>query len=349
MTVALAPKLTTPDRKAWALVVGLAALWVLLYRTILPFWNWVVYNLAGLNASTQLGSGVHFFLYDTSKILLLLSGMIFVISTAQTFITVERTRAMLTGRRAGLGNALAAILGVITPFCSCSSIPVFMGFVAAGVPLGITLTFLISSPLISEVAAIMLLGLFGWKIAGLYVLSGLIISMLGGWLLGSLHLEKYLDETVTSTKLGKLRLKEKAPTWTERFQAAGEEVKAIILKVWPYLLIGIGVGAFIHGWVPANFFERYAGPHNPFAVIVAVLVGVPLYANAAGLLPLIGALHEKGLAMGTLLAFMMATIALSVPELILLRRVMKPRLLAIYVAVVTVGIIFTGYLFNAVL
>lgn len=337
------------DRRAWALVIGAAALWAVLYRALLPFWNWVVFNLLRLDPQTQLGSGVHFFLYDTTKILLLLAGIIFIISTAQTFITVEKTRAMLTGRRAGLGNALAAILGVVTPFCSCSSIPVFMGFVAAGVPLGITLTFLISSPLISEVAAIMLYSLFGWKIAGLYVLSGLSIAMLGGWVLGRLHMEKYLDETVTRTKLGHLQFQETPPTWRERFEAALGEVKTIIGKVWPYLLVGIGIGALIHGWVPQNFFVKYAGPDNPLAVPVAVLLGVPLYSNAAGLLPLIGALHEKGLAMGTLLAFMMAVIALSVPELILLRRVMKPRLLGTYVAVVTAGIIFTGLLFNAIL
>jgi uncharacterized membrane protein YraQ (UPF0718 family) len=245
---------------------------------------------------------------------------------------------------------MAAGLGVVTPFCSCSAVPAFIGFVAAGVPLGVTLSFLIASPLVNEVAVVLLYGLFGLKIAALYVVSGLLIAVTAGWLLGRLRLERYVEGFVFQTTLrGRPVPAGVTLSWADRMRLGREEVTTILRKIWPYLLAGITLGAAIHGWVPAAFFARYAGPDNPFAPLVAVALGVPLYSNAAGILPLIEALHAKGLAMGTLLAFMMSTVALSLPEMILLRRVLKPQLLAVFVAVVATAILATGYLFNAIL
>ncbi|MDT7919975.1 MAG: permease [Meiothermus sp.] len=331
--------------------LGLAALaWVVLYRSILPFWDWVVYQVLGLAAETRLGEAVHFFLYDTSKILLLLCAIIFVVAVIRSFFSVERTRALLGGRRLGVGNLLAAVLGVVTPFCSCSAVPAFIGFVSAGVPLGITLTFLIASPMVNEVALVLLYGLFGWQIAALYLVSGLTLAVVAGLVLGRMGLERYVEPFVYQTKVGKTSLDPALGlSWEQRFEVGLAEVRNILGKIWPYLLLGIGLGAVIHGWVPADLFVRYAGANNPLAVPVAVLLGIPLYSNAAGILPLIEVLYQKGIPMGTLLSFMMAVVALSLPEMILLRRVLKPRLIVIWVSVVGMGIILTGYLFNAVL
>ena len=331
--------------------LGLAALaWVVLYRSILPFWDWVVYQVLGLAAETRLGEAIHFFLYDTSKILLLLCAIIFVVAVIRSFFSVERTRALLGGRRLGVGNLLAAVLGVVTPFCSCSAVPAFIGFVSAGVPLGITLTFLIASPMVNEVALVLLYGLFGWQIAALYLVSGLTLAVVAGLVLGRMGLERYVEPFVYQTKVGKTSLDPALGlSWEQRFEVGLAEVRNILGKIWPYLLLGIGLGAVIHGWVPADLFVRYAGANNPLAVPVAVLLGIPLYSNAAGILPLIEVLYQKGVPMGTLLSFMMAVVALSLPEMILLRRVLKPRLIVIWVSVVGMGIIFTGYLFNAVL
>lgn len=331
--------------------VGLAALvWVILYRSILPFWDWAVYGLLGLPANSRLGEAVHFFLYDTSKIVLLLCAIIFVVTVLRSFFSLERTRAMLGGRRAGVGNLLAALLGVVTPFCSCSAVPAFIGFVSAGVPLGITLTFLIASPMVNEVALALLYTLFGWKIAALYLVSGLTLAVGAGLVLGQMGLERYVEPFVYQTKMGKTSFDPAlGMRWEERFAVGLAEVRSILAKIWPYLLLGIGLGAAIHGWVPADLFSRYAGPDNPLAVLLAVSLGIPLYSNAAGILPLVEVLHQKGIPMGTLLAFMMAVVALSLPEMILLRQVLKPRLIAIWVAVVGFGIVLTGYLFNAVL
>lgn len=331
--------------------LGLAALaWVVLYRSILPFWDWVVYQVLGLAAETRLGEAVHFFLYDTSKILLLLCAIIFVVAVIRSFFSVERTRALLGGRRLGVGNLLAAVLGVVTPFCSCSAVPAFIGFVSAGVPLGITLTFLIASPMVNEVALVLLYGLFGWQIAALYLVSGLTLAVVAGLVLGRMGLERYVEPFVYQTKVGKTSLDPALGlSWEQRFEVGLAEVRNILGKIWPYLLLGIGLGAVIHGWVPADLFVRYAGASNPLAVPVAVLLGIPLYSSAAGILPLIEVLYQKGVPMGTLLSFMMAVVALSLPEMILLRQVLKPRLIVIWVSVVGMGIILTGYLFNEVL
>jgi uncharacterized membrane protein YraQ (UPF0718 family) len=337
-------------RPLWLL--GAATLgWLALYHLLLPFWNWLLYTVFLLPDDTRWADALHFFLYDSTKILLLLVGIIFAVRILRSFLSIERTRALLGGKREGLGNFAAAGLGVATPFCSCSAVPVFIGFVAAGVPLGVTLSFLIASPMVNEVAIVLLYGLFGFTITALYISSGLLIAIVAGAVLGRMRLERYIEPFVLQAAQqapapGAVEL---PPTWAERIQLGRDEVRSILGRIWPYLLAGIALGAAIHGWVPTDFFARYAGPHNPLAVPFAVVLGVPLYSNAAGVLPLIEALHAKGLAMGTLLAFMMAVVALSLPEMILLRRVLRPQLLGIYIAVVAAGIVATGYLFNAVL
>ncbi len=329
---------------------GAALAWSLLYAANGPVFDWLVYHGLGLSEGTRLADAVHFFLFDSVKLVLLLVAIIFAVTVLRSFFSVERTRALLGGRREGAGNALAAGLGVVTPFCSCSAVPAFIGFVAAGVPLGVTLSFLIASPMVNEIALVMLFGMFGWTVAALYLASGLILAVVAGMILGRLHLEKWVEPFVFETRLGGQVLDpSRQLTWPERVQMGIEEVRTILAKIWPYLLVGIGLGAAIHGWVPQSFFLHYAGPGQPLAVPVAVLLGIPLYSNAAGILPLVEALHAKGLAMGTTLAFMMAVVALSLPEMIILRRVLKPRLIAVYVAVVGTGILATGFLFNAIL
>lgn len=347
--MSLAEHVRTPARRR-LVVAGAAAAWVVLYVGNRPFWDWLVGDVAGLDLASRFGSGVHFFAYDTVKIVLLLSGIILVVTVLRSFVSVERTRALLGGRRAGVGNVMAAGLGVVTPFCSCSAVPAFIGFVAAGVPVGVTLSFLIASPLVNEVAIALLLGLFGVGPTLLYVGSGLVVAVVGGMVLGRMRPERWVEPFVLETRVGGRLVDPSAGlTWDERIQMGVEEVGTILRRIWPYLLVGIGIGAVIHGWAPEGFVERYAGAGNPFAVPVAVLLGVPLYSNAAGILPLVEALHDKGLPMGTLLAFMMAVVALSLPELVLLRRVLKPRLIGLFVGVVATGIVGVGYLFNAVL
>ncbi len=332
---------------AFLAAVGVA---VGLYLALGPFWNWAVYGLAGLPRGTRWADAIHFFCFDSTKILLLLVGIIFVVRILRSFLSIERTRALLGGKREGVGNVLAAGLGVATPFCSCSAVPAFIGFVAVGIPLGVTLSFLIASPLVNEVAVVLLYGMFGFRVAALYIGAGLLLAIVAGFVLGRLRLERHIEpmilEAAAVAPLGAGAAAE--PTWPERVELGREEVRTIVGKVWPYLLVGIALGAAIHGWVPTDFFTRVAGPGNPLAVPVAVLLGLPFYSNAAGTLPLIEAVHAKGMAMGTSLALMMSIVALSLPELILLRRVLKPRLLAVYVGIVAGGIVAIGFLFNAV-
>ena len=340
---------TTPTRR-WVGVGSAALVWLALYEVNLPLWNWVVYDGAGLAPTSRLGSGVQSFFYDSIKIALLLIGIIFLVTVLRSFMSVDRTRALLGGKREGVGNVMAAGLGVITPFCSCSAVPAFIGFVAAGVPLGVTLSFLIASPLVNEVAIGLLFGMFGIGPTLLYVGAGLVIAIVAGFVLGRLKLERWVEPFVFETRLGGQVIDPSVGlTWDDRIQMSVEEVGLILRKIWPYLLVGITLGAVIHGWAPADFFTQYAGAGNPFAVLIAVLIGIPLYSNAAGIMPLVLALHDKGLPMGTLLAFMMAVVALSLPEMILLRRVLKPPLIATFVAVTGVGIVSVGYLFNAVI
>jgi len=350
MTTTTTPDTRSQSIKRWGGLLLAALIWWELYLANQPFWDWLVGGVFGLDLTSRLGSGVQFFFLDTVKIALLLAGIIFIVTVLRSFMSVERTRALLGGKREGIGNVLAAGLGVVTPFCSCSAVPAFIGFVASGIPLGVTMSFLIASPLVNEVAIALLLGLFGIGPTLLYVGAGLVIAILAGYVIGRLKLERWVEPFVFETKLrGKIIDSTAGLTWDDRIQMGIEEVGSILRKIWPYLLVGIGLGAVIHGWAPQDFFARYAGPDNPFAVLIAVVIGVPLYSNAAGILPLIDALYAKGMPMGTLLAFMMATVALSLPEMILLRRVLKPKLIAVFVSVTAVGITAVGYLFNAIL
>ena len=346
----IAEHVPTTRRGQGLSLAALAGLWVLAYWVNGWLWDVLLYDLLRMDPGARLTETVHFFLYDTAKIALLLSGIIFVITIARSYMSIERTRALLGGRREGVGNVMAAGLGVITPFCSCSAVPAFIGFVAAGIPLGVTLSFLIASPLVNEVAIGLLLTLFGWQVTLAYVAAGVSIAVVAGWVLGRLRLERYVEPFVFQTTLGGQVVDSTAGlTFAQRVQMGSEEVVTILRRIWPYLLVGIGLGAVIHGWAPEDLFTQYAGADDPFGVVVAVLIGIPLYSNAAGILPLVEALHDKGLPMGTLLAFMMAVVALSLPEMVLLRRVLKPQLLAVFVAVMGASIIAVGYLFNTLL
>lgn len=338
-------------RQGRGLALGAAAVaWSAAYWLNEQLWDVVFYDLLGMPPGGRLTETLHFFFYDTIKITLLLTGIIFVITVLRSYMSVERTRALLGGRREGVGNVLAAGLGVVTPFCSCSAVPAFIGFVAAGIPVGITMSFLIASPLVNEIAIGLLFSLFGWKVTAAYVAAGVGIAIVAGWVLGRLHAERWVEPFVFETRLGGEVVDPSAGlTFPQRLQMGAEEVVTILRKIWPYLLVGIGVGAVIHGWAPEDFFTRYAGEGSVFGVLVAVGVGIPLYSNAAGILPLVEALYDKGLPMGTLLAFMMSVVALSLPELILLRRVLKPQLLALFVVVMATSITAVGYLFNFLL
>lgn len=309
--------------------------------------EWVTYDVIGIAEGTRVGAAVAFFLYDVPKILLLLAVIVFAVAIVRSFFPPEKTRARLSRTRLFGGNVLAASLGVVTPFCSCSAVPLFIGFVESGVPLGVTFSFLIASPMVNEVALILLFGMFGWRIALLYLMSGLTVAIIGGIAIGKLGLEHLVEEYVYQVKVGETEVVE--PTWRERLIYARDYVKEIVSKVWPYVVGGIAVGAIMHGYIPTDALARYAGADNPFAVPLAVLVGIPLYSNAAGIVPLISVLTEKGVAMGTVLAFMMAVVGLSVPEFIILRKVLKPKLIAIFAGINFVTITAIGYLFNLVI
>jgi uncharacterized membrane protein YraQ (UPF0718 family) len=334
----------------WWRVVLAAGAWIALYLLIEPLSQWIAYGLAGLPRGSHLGDAVAFFFYDVPKILLLLSGMIFVITVVRSFFSPERARRLLSGKRVGLGNVLAATLGIVTPFCSCSAVPLFIGFVESGIPLGVTFSFLIAAPVINEVALILLLGMFGWKVAALYVSSGLTIAIVTGLLMGRMHLERYVEEFVWRMQFRASEDDSGAMSWEHRFTQGRDAVREILQRVWAYVLVGIAVGAGIHGYVPTDALAGYMGKEAAWwSVPLVVLAALPLYSNAAGMAPVLQALVEKGAALGTALAFMMAVVGVSLPETILLRRVLKLRLIAVFVGVVTVAIILTGYLFNAVL
>lgn len=309
--------------------------------------DYIVFSLLGLTPGTRLGEALDFFIYDTIKIFLLLSTIIFVVAVIRSFFTPERTRRLLSHRAEYVGNVLAALLGIVTPFCSCSAVPLFIGFVESGVPLGVTFSFLVSSPMVNEVALILLWGLFGWKISLLYIGTGVTVAILSGIVIGKLRMERWVQDYVYQVKVGAGA--DQQMTWPERIRYARGYTVGLLTKIWPYVLIGVGIGGFIHGYAPENFLLHYAGRDNPLGVLVAVLVGVPLYSNAAGVIPIVQALMEKGMAMGTVLAFMMAVTALSLPEAVILKNVLKMRLLLTFFGIVAVAIIGVGYLFNAIL
>lgn len=328
-------------RLASAVFLGAAV-----YPFLQPLSRGLTYGALGMPAGTRLAAALEFFLYEVPKVLLLLVGVVFAVGLVRTFFTPQRTRALLSGRKEFSGNVLASLLGVVTPFCSCSAVPLFIGFVTAGVPLGVTFSFLISAPMVNEVALVLLFGLFGWKVALLYVSTGLSIALLAGWLLGRLHLERWVEEWVYKTGTQALP-EELAPSWEDRCDAGFDAVREIVGKVWPYVIAGIAVGAGIHGYVPENFMASLMGRDVWWAVPVAVLLGVPMYSNAAGIVPIVQALLGKGAALGTVLAFMMSVIGLSLPEAIILRKVLKLPLIATFFGVVAAGIVLVGFLFNA--
>ncbi len=336
------------NKRLYAGLVLAAALWLVAYLLIQPLANWITYTALQLPRDSRLGEALAFFLYDVPKILLLLAGMVFVIALIRTFFSPERTRALLGGKREGVGNGLASLLGIVTPFCSCSAVPLFIGFVESGIPLGVTFSFLIAAPTINEVAVVMLFGLFGWKVAGLYVASGLLIASAAGFAIGRLNMERYVEDFVW-------KVRPNAPGGEEqliepdRIERAWDSVREIVGKVWLYVVVGIAVGAGIHGYVPEAALAAMLGQQAWWSVPAAVLVGIPLYSNAAGMVPIVGVLIEKGAPLGTALAFMMSVIGLSLPEAVILRRVLKLPLLITFFAVIAVAIILTGYLFNWIL
>lgn len=308
----------------------------------------IVYDLLNILPQSDLGKSLNFFIYDTIKILILLSVIIFIISLIRTYLPPEKTKKYLSHQKLPiLNNFIAALVGIVTPFCSCSAVPLFIGLVEAGVPLGATFSFLISSPMVNEVALVLLWGLFGWKIAVTYIVSGVLIATIAGYIIGKLNLEKWVEPFVFKIKGGKTI--EQKMTKKDRYYYAICYVKEIVGKVWLYVVIGVAIGAVMHGYVPNEFLLGLAGPNNLLAVPIVVLIGIPLYSNAAGMIPIVSVLINKGMAMGTALAFMMAVTALSIPEFVILRKVLKPKLIITYASIVGLGIIFTGYLFNILL
>lgn len=313
------------------------------------FARYIVYSLLGMAQGNRLSDALEFFIYDVIKIFLLLSVIIFAVSVIRSYFPPERTKRILSHKREFIGNILAALLGIVTPFCSCSAVPLFIGFIEAGVPLGVTFSFLISSPMVNEVAVVLLWGLFGWKIALIYTGVGLLVAVLAGLAIGGLKLEHWVEEYVYTIQSMGAAGAEMKRTFRDRLISARANTIEILQKVWLYVIIAIGIGGFIHGYVPEDFLVTYAGPQNPFGVPVAVALGVPLYSNAAGVIPIVYALMEKGMSMGTVLAFMMAVTALSLPEMIILRKVLKKKLLSVFIGIMAVTIIGVGYLFNAIL
>jgi uncharacterized membrane protein YraQ (UPF0718 family) len=321
-------------------------LWGVVYSQLVPLSQWAG-ALLPVEPNSHLGEAIRFFVYDTPKVLMLLTLVVFGMGVVRSFFSAEKTRALLTGKREGVGNVLAAALGIVTPFCSCSAVPLFIGFVSAGIPLGVTFSFLISAPMVNEIALGLLFGLVGWKVALLYLGFGLAVAIVSGWVIGRLHLEHWLEDWVRNIRSGAVELPPEELTAVDRIKAGIEAVKEIVGKVWPWIIAGIAAGAFIHGYVPADLLASIMGRGAWWSVPAAVLIGIPMYSNAAGIIPVVEALLAKGAALGTVLAFMMSVIALSLPEMIILRKVLTIRLIAVFVGVVGAGILAVGFLFNA--
>ena len=324
------------------------AVWIIFYTQLKPFSLWVTYGLLKLSPQSRLGPAVEFFIYESPKVIMLLILIVFGVGIVRSFFTPENTRKVLAGKKESIGNVLAALLGVVTPFCSCSAVPLFIGFVTTGVPLGVTFSFLIAAPMVNEVALVLLFGLFGWKVALIYMTTGLIIAMAAGWIIGRFHMERYVEDWVYQTNTQTEDTDNMKLSFNDRIIFGFDAVKDIVTKVWPYILAGIAVGAGIHGYVPQDFMASIMGKGAWWSVPLAVLIGVPMYSNAAGMIPIVQALLEKGAALGTALAFMMAVIGLSLPETIILRKVLKPGLIAVFIGVVSAGILAVGYLFNMI-
>jgi uncharacterized membrane protein YraQ (UPF0718 family) len=338
-------KIVEKRKEIW-LVLLLLSVWILIYHYLKPFTDWLIISVLDLEKGKRLTEALRFFIFELPKVLLLLTLIIFFVGIIRSWFSPERTRKILEGKSTFTGNILASLLGIVTPFCSCSAIPLFLGFVESGVPLGITFSFLIAAPMINEVAVILLFGLFGWKTALIYVGTGLTIAIIAGWVIGKLKLEKWVADWVYKTKFGEVDLVVEKITFTDRLKFGYDTVKEIVGKVWIYVAIGIAVGAAAHGYVPEDFMASLMGKSAWYSVPLSVLIGVPLYSNAAGIIPIVSVLIEKGASLGTSLAFMMAVIGLSLPEMIILKKVLKLPLILVFVGIVATGIMIVGYLFN---
>jgi len=324
-------------------------IWWVVYNFLPELSSLVTYNILHIEKNSHLGTSVEFFLYDTPKVMMLLFLVVFGVGIIRSFFTPEKTRAFLSGKSEFAGNVLAALLGIITPFCSCSAVPLFIGFVTAGVPLGVTFSFLIAAPMVNEIALGLLYGLLGWKVAAIYMGTGLFIAIFAGWFIGRLKLEGHIEGWVTQANAVTMSMEEKKLSWNDRIIYGWDAVKEIIGRVWIYVIIGIAVGAGIHGFVPEGVMASIMGKGSWWSVPLSVIIGVPMYSNAAGIIPVVEALLGKGAALGTVLAFMMSVIALSLPEIVILRKVLKPKLIAVFISVVTFGILVVGYLFNMII
>ena len=332
----------------WLLPIILTGVWILIYFNLQLVTNWLIDDILVLPNGKHLTDALRFFIFEVPKVLMLMVLIIFVVGIIRSFFTAERTRKALEGRSLFAGNVMASMLGIVTPFCSCSAIPLFLGFVEAGIPLGVTFSFLIAAPMINEVAVILLFGLFGWKVATIYVITGLVIAITAGWVIGKLRMEKYVESWVYEIKAGHREGEEEKIRFSDRIQAGYTAVKEIVGKVWIYIILGIAVGAAAHGYVPENFMANLMGKSTWYSVPLSILIGVPLYSNAAGIIPVVSVLIEKGVPLGTALAFMMSVIGLSLPEMIILRKVLTMRLIFTFVGVVSLGIVIVGYIFNMV-
>ncbi len=351
--VAAQGKTGSGRKRGKALYLGLGAitlyLWWLIYGRLPLVASFITYSVFRLRPGSHMAAAVEFFFYDTPKVMMLLVLVVFGVGIIRSFFTPEKTRDILSGKTEFVGNIFAALLGIVTPFCSCSAVPLFIGFVTAGVPLGVTFSFLISAPMVNEIALGLLYGLLGWKVAALYMGTGLTIAIISGWVIGRLHLEKYIEDWVAGLQGGVTHAQEERLTWHDRIIYGWDAVKEIVGRIWIYVMLGIAVGAGIHGYVPESFMASVMGKGVWWSVPLAVVIGVPMYSNAAGIIPVVEALLGKGAALGTVLAFMMSVIALSLPEMVILRKVLKPRLIGAFICVVGCGILLVGYLFNAVI
>ena len=332
-----------------ALLALALIVWWPIYRRLVPFSLWITYDVFRIAQGTHLGDAVSFFFLDIPKVFMLLILVIWGVGVLRSFFTPERTRTILAGKREILGDVLAALLGVVTPFCSCSAVPLFIGFVEAGIPIGVTFAFLISAPMVNEIALVLLFGLFGWRIALIYMSMGLLVAMVTGWIIGRLNMERQVEDWVYEIRMGQTPALLQKVDWMSRIDYGLHQVRDIVGRVWIYIILGIGAGAAIHGYVPEGFLAALMGKQVWWSVPVAVILGAPLYSNAAGIIPVVQALLEKGAALGTVLAFMMSIIGISFPETVILRKVLKPKLIAVFVGVVTVGIIIVGFIFNLIM
>ncbi len=337
------------NTKGWFLPLLLLPLWVILYFNLQNLSDFITEQIFGLETGKHLTETIRFFIYEVPKVMLLLVLIIFLVGIMRSYFSAEKTKKLLAGRSLFTGNIMASVLGIVTPFCSCSAIPLFLGFVEAGVPLGVTFSFLIAAPMINEVALVLLAGLFGWKVALIYVSTGLLIAIFAGWIIGALGLEKYVADWVFKVKTNQQEQEEEKLSFNDRIQSGFTSVKDIVGKIWLYIILGIAVGAAAHGYVPEDFMGSILGKDKWYAVPLAIIMGIPLYSNAAGIIPIVSVLIEKGVSLGTALAFMMSVIALSLPEIIILKKVLKWQLISIFVGVVAMGIVIVGFIFNYVM